>query len=499
MDGRYKQYFEEMPCYVSVQGPDLRILDANRRFRDDFGDLIGQPCYKVYKNRDDQCPNCAVLKTFQDGESYGSEEVVRTRDGNEVSVIVYTRPIRDEDGKIVAVMEMSTDITEIKMLQRKLDESQELYRFLFEEIPCYISVQDRDLRIVQANRRFKEDFGDQVGAHCYDIYKHRKEPCLVCPVEMTFQDGKSHSSEEVVTSKSGEEINVLVCTTPIRNAEGEIVQVMEMSTNITEIRRIQSQLTSLGLLVGSISHGIKGQLTGLDGGIYLMNSGYAKDDPKRVQKGWTMVQRNVERIRSMVLDILYYAKDRVPLWAPVSASDLAKDLTELMEKKAKDLGVDFQTEVASGAGAFEADPRAIRSMLTNILENSFDACRTDMEKEKHRVRFHVSEDPEDMIFRIEDNGTGIDQETREKVFSLFFSSKGIEGTGLGLFISNKIVTSHGGTIQVDSTPKVGTAFTVRIPKERSVPEEDGKPEEDSPSGTGTVEPGCPSYPANQKG
>ncbi len=68
-----------------------------------------------------------------------------------------------------------------------------------------------------------------------------------------------------------------------------------------------------------------------------------------------------------------------------------------------------------------------------------------------------------MVFEIEDNGIGMDQETREKVFSLFFSSKGIQGTGLGLFISNKIVDKHGGTIQVDSQPGRGTRFLIRMP------------------------------------
>ena len=65
--------------------------------------------------------------------------------------------------------------------------------------------------------------------------------------------------------------------------------------------------------------------------------------------------------------------------------------------------------------------------------------------------------------QVEDNGMGMDQETREKIFSLFFSSKGIKGTGLGLFISNKIVDKHGGTIEVDSEPGRGTRFLVRLP------------------------------------
>ena len=464
MENVYQQYFNLMPCYLSVQDRGLRILDANNRFKNDFGECIGQFCYKVYKNRDEKCPDCMVEKTFEDGQSHGSEEIIQTRDGHNVSVITYTRPICNDQGDIVAVMEMSTDITESKLLQNRLDESQSLYRSLFEEVPCYISVQNRDLKIVQANRRFKEDFGDQTEAYCYEIYKHRREPCLVCPVEMTFQDGQSHTSEEVVTSKSGEKINVLVNTTPIRNETGEITQVMEMSTNITEIRKIQSQLTSLGLLVGSISHGIKGQLTGLDGGIYLMNSGYEKDNPERVAKGWKMVKRNVDRVRSMVLDILYYAKDRELQVERVSVVELGKEIFEGMHNKATSLGILFKEEFAPDLGVFEVDSKAIVAMLNNILENSFDACRTDAEKEKHQVTFGISQDAENIIFIIEDNGVGIDRETREKVFSLFFSSKGVEGTGLGLFISNKIVTSHGGNIEVESTPKVGTRFTIHIPK-----------------------------------
>jgi signal transduction histidine kinase len=64
---------------------------------------------------------------------------------------------------------------------------------------------------------------------------------------------------------------------------------------------------------------------------------------------------------------------------------------------------------------------------------------------------------------VEDNGIGMDRETREKAFSLFFSSKGLKGTGLGLFISNKIVDKHGGDIRVDSEQGRGTRFVIRLP------------------------------------
>ena len=78
------------------------------------------------------------------------------------------------------------------------------------------------------------------------------------------EEGKTQQYETVVTSKSGEHYNVLVWTAPIKNVDGEVTHVMEMSTNITQIRKLQDRLTSLGLLLGSISHGIKGILTGLE-------------------------------------------------------------------------------------------------------------------------------------------------------------------------------------------------------------------------------------------
>jgi signal transduction histidine kinase len=239
--------------------------------------------------------------------------------------------------------------------------------------------------------------------------------------------------------------------------------VIEMCVDITEIRELQSQLESIGLLVGSISHGIKGLLTGLDGGIYMVNSGFQKDKPERVEKGWAMVQRNVERIRSMVLDILYYAKDRELIVEDVDVAGLIAEIRDGLEKKASDLDVDLHIEVEPELGVVPGDPQAIRAMLLNLLENSLDACRTDRKKSEHEVRVAVRRAAPWMVIEVSDNGIGMDRETREKAFSLFFSSKGLKGTGLGLFISNKIVDKHGGTITVDSEPDRGTRFKVRIP------------------------------------
>jgi len=466
MEHPYQDYFKGMPCYLTVQDRDFKIIESNNWFRKDFGDFEGRYCYQVYKHRSERCEICPVARTFRDGERHGSEEQIRTTDGRDISVIVYTTPIRNEAGEIIAVMEMSTDITEIKLLQKQLKESQDRYRLIFEEVPCYISIQDQDLNIIEANRRFKEDFGDHLGCKCYDVYKHRTEECFPCAVQATFKDGQLHKSEEVVTTNNGERVNTLVSSAPVRKMNGEIVSVMEMSADITQIRQLQSQLTSLGLLIGSISHGIKGLLNSLDGGVYLVNSGMKKDDRGRIDKGWEMVQRNIARIRSMVLDILYYAKDREPDWEPISALQAIEEIAGMMETKAQEKGIEFRRDFDRDAGEFEGDTKAIRSLLVNLLENSLDACRVDDKEGDHHVEVALRGYPDRVEFEIADNGIGMERETREKAFSLFFSSKGVEGTGLGLFISNKIALAHGGRIELESEVHKGTRFVVTIPRTR---------------------------------
>jgi PAS domain S-box-containing protein len=462
----FERLFRSMPCFLTVQDKDFRIIEANDWFVREFGDYADRYCYQVYKRRPEKCERCPVEKTFRDGRGHDSEELVTTLGGREVSVLVNTTPIRDERGEIIAVMEMSTDITELKSLHNQLRVSQERYRQLFEEVPCFISIQDKSLRIIEANRLHRNAFGNFYGEKCYKIYKHRQRECNPCVVRETFESGKPHTSEEVVTSQDGSQMNVLVVTAPLRNHKGEIESVIEMSADITQIRLLENKLTQTGLLIGSISHSIRGILNGLDGGIYLVNKGLEKDNRERIKQGWEIAQRNIERIRSMALDILYYAKDREMNWTIIDIAALVAELKNIVEPKAGEYGVAFVSEIAENIGGFEADHKAIRSLFINILENSIDACRVDKTKDSHRIILAVSRNHEFIDFKISDNGIGMDQETREKAFSIFFSGKGAEGTGLGLFIANKIAQQHGGNIQIESELNLGTSMIVRLPRQR---------------------------------
>ncbi len=457
-------YFNEMPCYVSVHNPKLKIVAANPLFKKRLGDKVGRNSWEVYESITGVTFKCPAEQTFKTGKGLRTKAIIKTTSDDKAPVIVHTAPIRNQSGDIELVVEISVDITEVRRLRQELLQTQRRYQQLFDEVPCYISVQDRKFRLKATNRRFKEDFDDQHGAYCYEAYKHREEPCPNCPVAKTFQDARSHQAEMVVTAKSGEQYNVLIWTAPLRNAAGEITHVMEMSTNITQIRQLQDHLSSLGLKISSISHGIKSLLTGLDGGVYLVDSGFAKEDSERVKEGWQDVKTVISRIRKLVQDILFFAKERELDRKRINVLNFAFEVASAVEPKIKPEGVNFVCDFNESLGDIEIDASVVRLALINILENALDACIEDKVKKSHEIIFTCNQGENDIIFEIKDNGVGMERETRESLFTLFFSSKGTKGTGLGLFIANKIIEQHGGMITVESTPGQGSNFRIKLPK-----------------------------------
>lgn len=118
------------------------------------------------------------------------------------------------------------------------------------------------------------------------------------------------------------------------------------------------------------------------------------------------------------------------------------------------------------------DPEAIHSLLCNLVGNAIDACRFDSSegKNRHRVDLRCWQNGTgETVLQVEDNGEGIPEDLAHKVFQEFFSSKGVEGTGIGLLVVQKIAEEHGGSVAFTSTPGEGTVFTVTIPPHRPLP------------------------------
>ena len=233
---------------------------------------------------------------------------------------------------------------------------------------------------------------------------------------------------------------------------------------IVEKTQLQDHLASLGMMIGSISHGIKGLLTGLDGGMYLLDSGLLNEKQEKIEEGWEIVKQMVEKIRKLVLDILFYAKEREPNWEQIDVRNFADDFILDVEPKVKRHQIEFCCNFDQSLGKFEIDAGFVHSALINIFDNAVDACIKDELKKSHKIIFNVIQDKDHIIFEISDNGIGMNPETVDKIFNLFFSSKGSKGTGFGLFISDNIIKQHGGEIKVRSIKNQGTQFRVKLPK-----------------------------------
>ena len=137
-------------------------------------------------------------------------------------------------------------------------------------------------------------------------------------------------------------INVDVLEIAVQRAREKIItgqKLREYTENLERLVRekteLKSHLSSLGLMIGSISHGIKGLLTGLDGGMYLLNLGLKKDNQDQIAEGWDIVQRRVKGIRKMVLDILFYAKERDLKSERIDVLNFVAEVAKELEPKMK--------------------------------------------------------------------------------------------------------------------------------------------------------------------
>jgi len=354
----------------------------------------------------------------------------------------------------------------VKDKTRKLTDSENRYIQLFDESPSFIIIVDKDFKIIEANKMFRKQYGNIIGKHCYRVYQGANAPLSGCPVKKTFKDLKSHTAEMEVTLGNGEVRNLLLQTSAIKNPDGQILHVMEMATDVTVIHQLKDHLAALGLHISSISHGIKGLLSGLDGGDYMITLGLETGNTELIKDGWDIAKKKITLIRRMVLDILFNSKDRALERQGVNIFDFIQELVTTMAPKMKKAGIALvqDTPKPKSDDKIWIDETVLFAALLAIFENAVDACVAVKDiRDKLEIEIRVELKKEETIFKIRDNGKGLARKYQTEVFSLFYSDKGNKGTGLGLYIAQRSVKQHNGVIKINSIPGQFTEFTIIIP------------------------------------
>jgi signal transduction histidine kinase/pSer/pThr/pTyr-binding forkhead associated (FHA) protein len=239
---------------------------------------------------------------------------------------------------------------------------------------------------------------------------------------------------------------------------------------------LQSErLAAMGQTIATLSHHVKNILQGIRGGSYLIESGLKRNDTDAVRRGWAIVDRNQERISNLVMDMLTFSKERVPQKIEADLNETAADVVELMSSRAADSDVEliFHGDESLPPACF--DPDALHQAILNLVTNAIDAVKgdcngdadpdSDSELPPGRVEVRTQyDDQTGWIVDVIDNGPGVSEEDRQKIFSLFESKKGARGTGLGLPVSAKILNEHDGDIEILDPPEGGgCCFRLRLP------------------------------------
>jgi signal transduction histidine kinase len=220
------------------------------------------------------------------------------------------------------------------------------------------------------------------------------------------------------------------------------------------------RLAVVGQTIAILSHHIKNILQGLRGGGYMVSEGIKRENIDAVRAGWKTCEKTHERIESLVLDMLSISKDRKPDRRPTDLRDVVGDAVELFRTRSLDHHIDLAWAPPDSFPTMMLDPEAMHRAILNLVGNAIDACQG---KQDGQVTVTLEHRSEAAVLQVSDNGTGIPESEMHRIFSLFESSKGARGTGLGLPVSLKIVKEHGGTLSVQSTLGSGTTFTLELP------------------------------------
>lgn len=343
---------------------------------------------------------------------------------------------------------------------------------LWDQVPVSISVINRDFRIVEANRKFEQNYGEWFNRPCYEVYKGRTERCEHCAAVASFEDGQIRVNEETGIVRDNTQIYYYVQMVPLIRESGEIPYIIEMSTDITAMKNLQKEkleaerLAAVGQTVAGLAHGIKNVLMGLEGGMYVTRSGMERADTERISKGWLMLEENIARVTSFVKEFLEFAKGRTPKVKLVDPNTIAAKVIDLFGETARMAGINLRASFQENIAYALMDEEAIHACLANLVSNALDACQIS-DKANRTVTLSTRNGEGVLVFEVMDDGVGIDYEIKKKVFTTFFSTKGSDkGTGLGLLTTRKIVQEHGGRVSFDSIKGVGSVFRLEFARDR---------------------------------
>lgn len=488
---RYVDLYDFAPVgYLALNDKGL-ILKANLTAADMLGVERQTLLHKRLSSfilEEDQDIYYHHQKNIPRAEDFQACEVrMRTKEGKPIHVEMKSSRASDLAENAEQLRTILVDISARKTYEESLRRSKEEWAKTFDSIEDIITLQDKDFRIVRANKAaglfFNKDPLLLVGKSCYQLLREAKEPCPGCPLLGTITDKKCHT--EIIHHEGMGKVFQL-SSSPILDEKGELLYLIHITRDITEKTRqeqlllqlrIQQEevkrLESLKTMAGAIAHRFNNAMTVVLGNLEMMSSTLPDSLPEK--KMATRAYQAAKGAATIGAMMLSYVGQRPLQLQLANLEDLARECaTEVKSQFKESYTLEF---IPPPEPLYcSLDRQQIKEVISNIIANAIESLPDqdgEIEISFGNARFDKASFP--VFFRsngaesgmytfcqVRDTGQGIKPENIQRIFEPFFTTKFV-GRGLGLALSFGIIQSHHGVVLVDSTPGTGTTVRMLLP------------------------------------
>jgi histidine kinase len=484
----YRNLFESVPCTITVQDRNFRLMRFNREFSENFDPAPGDFCYHAYKGRSEKCEICPVEETFRDGKPHLSEETRLNRDGTRKYWLVRTSPVKNAKGEIVAAMEMCLDVTHRKMLEVELERSEKKYYAIFDNIPNPVFVLDAEtFEILDVNKSVDEVYG-----RTKDEMAGRNFLELFTDAERDHYAFKLRTSAELYrvrhTAKNGRIIftNLRLSPSEYWGYQVLLVTVSDITKRLeTEQQLTQaSKLATLGEMATGIAHELNQPLTVIKmaSGFFMKKLSQGEAIPETVLVNMSeKINNNVDRANRIINHMRDFARKSAPNLERVDVNEVLERAHDIFSQQLKLRQIEVVWALQDDLPPIQADAGRLEQVFINLLVNARDAIddrwEDQAEADGRRIVLKTALRGRRVIVEVSDSGSGVPEGIAEKIFEPFFTTKEVgKGTGLGLSISYGIVKDFKGDIRVTAGDGGGACFHLEFPaREEAAAPEGGDP------------------------
>jgi len=474
----YQTLFELVPCIITVQDRNYKLMRYNRDFYEKFNHRPGDYCYHAYKGREQKCEICPVEETFEDGLPHFSEERGFNKDGTPTHWIVRTSPIKNEDGEIVAAMEMSVDVTQRKLLEEELKKSEKKYYAIFDNIPNPVFVLDKNtLEILDCNHSVKAVYGydkdEIIRSSFLNFFKEKDGGRFASLIKTsTVIDRAQH------LNKAGQIlfVNILISPSEYPDPGGSVLLVTtsDITKRLeTEQQLIQaSKMATLGEMATGVAHELNQPLSVIKTASRFFIKKIKKNEKIEDEIFLTMsteIDSYVDRAAKIINHMRQFGRKSDMTLHKVQVNEILQKAMEILGQQLKVRGIDIEWELEEHLPSIMADPDRLEQVFINLLINARDAVDEKWQSRDHpegvkKIALKTKSLGNKIVVEIKDTGPGISDAIIDRIFEPFFTTKKVgQGTGLGLSISYGIIQECKGSIKALSEKNEGTSFIMKFP------------------------------------